>query len=485
MLTKIEMTRNYINGEWREAKTGETMESVNPATGEIVGESQKSGLEDIKLAINNAKTAFETSDWRSNSSRRSDALMQWAYRLKENREEVARLLTMENGKPLKESRIELDACIDTLKYFAGMARSVFGRSINLSATSYGIIDKEPIGVVGIISPWNWPAMLMIREVAPALAAGNAVVLKPASRTPLVSTAIVKLIEENADFPPGIVNIVTGPGKVIGDEMTTNPDVDAISFTGDTTTGKNLMKQAAEKVKKLALELGGKSPNILFPDANLNKAIPTVAKSAFITAGQMCFAGSRVIVHESIHQEVIEGLRKEAEKLKVGNGLNESTDMGPVISEDQLNKILEYCEIGRRDAKLVTGGNRLIGGEYDNGFYIEPTIFDEVPIESRIAQEEIFGPVLVVQVFKDEEEAISLANGTIFGLAAGVWTKDVNRAMRVAKKVEAGTVWINTYNKNYPQAEFGGYKESGIGRTRGIEGLLEYTETKHINIEIEE
>lgn len=200
---------------------------------------------------------------------------------------------------------------------------------------------------------------------------------------------------------------------------------------------------------------------------------------------MCFAGSRVIVHESIHKEVVEGLRKHAEKLKVGNGLNETTDMGPVISEEQLNKILEYCEIGRQDAKLITGGNRLTGGDYDKGYYIEPTIFDQVPIESRIAQEEIFGPVLAIQVFRDEEEAISLANGTIFGLAAGVWTKDVNRAMRIAKKVEAGTVWINTYNKNYPQAEFGGYKESGIGRTRGIEGLMEYTETKHINIEIEE
>lgn len=256
MITKLEITRNYINGDWQEAKTGETMISVNPATGEIVGESQKSGLEDIKLAIKLAKAAFHTSDWRSNSSRRSDALMQWAYKLKENREEIARILTTENGKPIKESRIELDACIDTLKYFAGMARSIFGRSINLSSTSYGIIDKEPIGVVGIISPWNWPAMLMIREVAPALAAGNAVVLKPASRTPLISTAIVKLIEENSDFPPGIVNIVSGPGRVIGDEMTTNPDVNAISFTGDTTTGKNLMKKAAEKVKKLALELGG-------------------------------------------------------------------------------------------------------------------------------------------------------------------------------------------------------------------------------------
>lgn len=245
MITKLEITRNYINGDWQEAKT-ETMISVNPATGEIVGESQKSGLEDIKLAIKLAKAAFHTSDWRSNSSRRSDALMQWAYKLKENREEIARILTTENGKPIKESRIELDACIDTLKYFAGMARSIFGRSINLSSTSYGIIDKEPIGVVGIISPWNWPAMLMIREVAPALAAGNAVVLKPASRTPLISTAIVKLIEENSDFPPGIVNIVSGPGKVIGDEMTTNPDVNAISFTGDTTTGKNLMKKQQKR-----------------------------------------------------------------------------------------------------------------------------------------------------------------------------------------------------------------------------------------------
>jgi betaine-aldehyde dehydrogenase len=485
MVTKIDITRNYINGEWQETKIGETMESINPATSEIVGNSQKSGLEDIKLAIQHAKSAFKTTDWRSNSTRRSDALMQWAYSLKENREEIAKILTLENGKPIRESRIELDACIDTLKYFAGMARSVFGRSINLSATSYGIIDKEPIGVVGIISPWNWPAMLMIREVAPALAAGNVVVLKPASRTPLVSTAIVKLIEGNDYFLPGIVNIVTGPGRVIGDEMITNPDVDGISFTGDTVTGKNLMKKAAEKVKKLALELGGKSPNILFPDANLEKAIPTVAKSAFITAGQMCFAGSRVLVHESIHEEVIEGLRKEAEKLRVGNGMDESTDMGPVISEDQLNTILEYCEIGRQDAKLVTGGNRLTGAEYDNGFFIEPTIFDQVPIESRIAQEEIFGPVLVVQIFKDEEEAVALANGTIFGLAAGVWTKDVSTAMRVAKKVEAGTVWINTYNKNYPQAEFGGYKESGMGRTRGIDGLLEFTETKHINIEIEE
>lgn len=485
MKTGVKGVENYIGGKWRKSVTDRVMQSVNPATGETVGYSQESGLEDIQQAIGAAKFAFQKTDWRSNSSRRSDALMQWSMKLKEKKEEIARLLTLENGKPIRESRLELNSCIDTLKYFAGMARSVFGRSINLSSTAYGIIDKEPIGVVSIISPWNWPAMLMIREVAPALAAGNTVLLKPASLTPLVSVAIVKLIEEISDFPEGVVNIVTGPGRILGDEIATNPDVDAISFTGDTTTGKTLMKKAADKVKKLALELGGKSPNILFPDANLDKAIPVVANSVFITAGQMCFAGTRVIVHESIHEEVVERLRQEAEKLKVGNGMEEFTDMGPVISEGQLKEVLEYCKMGKQDAKLITGGNRITGGEYEKGFFVEPTIFDEVPNQSKIVQEEIFGPVLAVQVFKDEAEAISLANGTIFGLAAGVWTKDINRAMRTAKKIQAGTVWINTYNKNYPQTEFGGYKESGQGRTRGLEGLLEYTETKHINIEIEE
>ncbi|WP_134704713.1 aldehyde dehydrogenase [Ammoniphilus sp. YIM 78166] len=485
MLVQLDQAKNFIDGQWRSALSEATMESFNPATGEVIGLSPKSGVEDMKIAIAAARTAFESSDWKSNSTRRSDALMQWAQKLIDRKEELARLLTRENGKSIRESRIELSACIDTLKYYAGMARSVFGRSINLSATSYGIIDKDPIGVVAIISPWNWPAMLMIREIAPALAAGNTVILKPASRTPLISVALVSLIDGVKEFPPGTVNIVTGPGALIGNELALNGDVDAISFTGDTSTGKTLMKQAAEKVKKLALELGGKSPNILFADANLAKAIPILAKSIFITAGQMCFAGSRVIVHESIHQQVVEGLKIEAEKLKVGNGIDEDTDMGPVISESQLQSVLQYCEIGKQEAKLITGGKRLTGGIYDQGYFLEPTIFDEVPLESRLAQDEIFGPVLAIQVFKDEEEAIALANGTIFGLAAGVWTQDVSRAMRVAKKVQAGTVWINSYNKNYPQTEFGGYKESGLGRTRGIEGLMEYTETKHINIEFDE
>ncbi|WP_404407808.1 aldehyde dehydrogenase family protein [Jeotgalibacillus malaysiensis] len=485
MIVKTDAVKNYIDGSWQAAAKGETMESFNPATGELVGVAQKSGLDDIKLAIEAAKNAFENEDWKYNSSKRSDALMKWAANLSEHKERIAKLLTQENGKTLKESRVEIGACIDTLKYFAGMARSVFGRSINLSETAYGIIDKSPIGVVGIISPWNWPAMLMIREVAPALAAGNTVILKPASRTPLVSVAVVELIEDIAEFPPGTVNIVTGPGVLIGDEISKNPDVQAISFTGDTSTGIQLSKIAADKVKKLALELGGKSPNLIFPDADLKKAIPTVIKSIFITAGQMCFAGTRLLVHESIHREVVEELKRETEKLRVGNGNDDEVDMGPVISGSQLKEVLEYCEVGRKEATLVTGGNQLKGEDFDKGFFIEPTIFDHVPLESKICQEEIFGPVLVVQSFKDEKEAIQLANGTSFGLAAGVWTKDINKAIRVSKKIDAGTVWINTYNKNYPQTEFGGYKESGLGRTRGLEGLFEYMETKHINIDFED
>ncbi|MCM3397762.1 aldehyde dehydrogenase family protein [Oceanobacillus profundus] len=483
LLTDVQ-GENFINGKWEVSKTGEVLKSINPATNEVIGTAQKSSLQDIRFAIETAYEAFQVSPWRLESSLRSNALMAWANKMIEGKEYLATLLTKENGKSIQESRKELAACIDTIKYFAGMARSIFGRTINLSEKSFGLIDKQPIGVVGIISPWNWPALLMIREVAPALAAGNTVVIKPASQTPLISIALIGLIDKISEFPSGVANIVSGPGALIGNEIAVNPHVGAISFTGDTSTGKNLMKVASEKVKKLALELGGKSPHVVFPDANLEKAIPIINSSMFSTSGQMCFAGTRVIVHNSIHDELVELLKQEAENLKVGNGLEESVDMGPVISKKQFNEVMGYIKYGKENCRLVTGGNQIKGGVFDNGFYIEPTIFTDVSIESKLAQDEIFGPVLVIQTFKDEEEAIQIANGTSFGLAAGVWTKDIDRAMRVSKKIDAGTVWINTYNKNYPQTEFGGYKESGLGRTRGIEGLLGYTETKHINVEFD-
>ncbi|WP_241236283.1 aldehyde dehydrogenase family protein [Brevibacillus marinus] len=475
---------NYVGGEWTKSAGGGLLESRNPATGEVVGYAQNSTVADVEEAIDAVYQAFQASDWGYNPKRRYEALLGLAQKMEENLEHLARVLTMEQGKTIRESRLELSGCIDTLKYFAGAARTVFGRSIQLEPHNFGVIVKEPIGVVGIISPWNWPALLMIRELAPALAAGNGVIVKPASLTPAISVEIFKLIDQVPHFAKGIVSIVTGPGKSIGAAMGTSKKIDMISFTGDTSTGKTIMEMATSNIKKLALELGGKSPNVVFPDANLDKAIPMIGRSIFISAGQICMAGSRLLVHESIKEEVLSRLQQYAEQLKVGNGIDETVDMGPLVSQSQLELVNEYCEIGRREGKIVTGGYRLTGGEYDKGYFFAPTIIDELPANCRVLKEEIFGPVLAVQTFASDEEALALANDSDFGLSAGVWTSDVNRAWRMSKGIKAGTVWVNTYNKNFPEAEFGGYKQSGLGRTRGIDGLMEYCETKHIHFETE-
>ncbi|MFC4767737.1 aldehyde dehydrogenase family protein [Effusibacillus consociatus] len=475
---------NYVGGEWTKSSSKELLESRNPATGEFISYAQSSTVRDVEEAIDSVYKAFHHSDWGYNPKRRYEALLGLAQKIEGNLEHLARVLTMEQGKTIRESRIELAGCVDTLKYFAGAARTVFGRSIQLEPNSYGVIAKEPIGVVGIISPWNWPALLMVRELAPALAAGNGVIVKPASLTPGISVEIFKLIAEVPHFTKGIVSIVTGPGRSIGAAMGTSKKIDMISFTGDTSTGKTIMELATSNIKKLALELGGKSPNVVFADANLDKAIPLIGRSIFISAGQICMAGSRLLVHESIKDEVISRLKSYAENLKVANGLLESTDMGPLVSQSQLDLVEEYCEIGRREGKIITGGYRLTGGDYDKGYFFAPTIIDDLSANCRVVREEIFGPVLAVQTFSNDEEALAMANDTDFGLSAGVWTTDLNRAMRMSKGIQAGTVWINTYNKNFPEAEFGGYKQSGLGRTRGIDGLMEYCETKHIHFEID-
>ncbi|WP_411502351.1 aldehyde dehydrogenase family protein [Brevibacillus centrosporus] len=475
---------NYVGGEWTRSSSGETLPSYNPATGEWVGTAQNSSVSDVEQAIDRAYDVFQKSDWGYNPKRRYEALLGFAQKIEENLERLATVLTREQGKTIKESRQELAGCVDTLKYFAGAARTVFGRSVQLEPGNFGVIAKEPIGVVGIISPWNWPALLMIRELAPALAAGNAVIVKPASLTPVISVELFKLIAEVPQFTKGIVSIITGPGRSIGAAMGVSKKIDMISFTGDTSTGKTIMELATSNIKKLALELGGKSPNVLFADANLDKAIPLIGRSIFISAGQICMAGSRLLVHEAVKDEVLARLKQYAENLCVGNGLLESTDMGPVINQDQLELVTEYCEIGKREGKMITGGHRLSGGEFDRGTFFAPTIIDELSPSCRVVREEIFGPVLAVQSFANEEEALAMANDTDFGLSAGVWTNDLNRAMRMSKGIKAGTVWINTYNKNFPEAEFGGYKQSGLGRTRGVDGLMEYCETKHIHFEVE-
>ncbi|MDN4073102.1 aldehyde dehydrogenase family protein [Fictibacillus terranigra] len=481
---KIPTYYNFAGGEWSESTSKELIESFNPATGELVSYSQKSTIQDVSQIIESVQHSFLTSDWSMNPKRRYEALHSLAEKMTEKLEHLALILTMDQGKTIRESRIELSGCIDTLKYFAGAARSVFGRSMQLEPDNFGVVVKEPVGVVGIISPWNWPALLMIRELAPALAAGNGVLVKPASLTPSISVEIFKLIAEIPHFPKGIVSIVTGPGKSIGAAMAASDKIDMISFTGDTSTGKSIIEMGAGNVKKVALELGGKSPNVVFEDANLDKAVPVIGRSIFISAGQICMAGSRVVIHESIKDEVVKRLKEYAEQLRVENGLLETADMGPLVSQSQLDLVEEYCEIGRKEGRIITGGYRKTGETYDQGFYFTPTIIDGLMAGSRVVKEEIFGPVLAVQTFSTEKEALHIANDSDFGLSAGVWTSDLNRAVRMSKGIKAGTVWINTYNKNFPETEFGGYKQSGLGRTRGVDGLMEYCETKHVHIEMD-
>ncbi len=482
MTQESRIGRNYVGGEWIASSEGKLIESYNPATGDLVGYAQKSTKQETLHAIDLVYDAYHSNDWGINPKQRYEALLALAEKVQENRESISRLITIEQGKTIQESRLEIAGCIDTLKYFAGAARTVSGRSIQLEPTNLGMIVREPIGVIGLITPWNWPLLLMIRELAPALAAGNAVIIKPASLTPLCSIEIIKYIDEIPYFPKGIVSIITGSGTEVGETIGKSSKIGMISFTGETSTGRRIIEMSTVNIKKVALELGGKTPNIVFDDADLEKAIPVLGKSIFISAGQICMAGSRLLVQQSIAEKVISELKRYAESLKVGNGLDEETDMGPVISESQLRSVDQFVETGRKQGRIVTGGYRLTGKDYDKGYFYAPTIITDLPGNCKIIKEEIFGPVLAIQTFSTEDEALSMANDSDYGLSAGVWTHDLNRALRMSKRIQAGTVWINTWNKNFPEAEFGGYKQSGLGRTRGVDGLNEYCETKHIHFE---
>lgn len=473
---------NYIGGKFLVTDNNEIIRSYNPATGELVGTTPQSGIDIAKEAVDIAARAFESTDWSVNPTARSKALYLLASQMEEHRSELVELLVKDAGKTTRDADLELNVCIDTLEYYSGLARNVYGKSIDLSPTSFALLVREPIGVVAIITPWNWPLLLLIRSLAPALAAGNSVIIKPSSITPVTNYRFIQLLHSTNKFPDGIVNCITGSGSTIGRELARNETVDMVSFTGETETGKEIMRLASNNVKKLSLELGGKSPNIVFADAPFEKAITAAIRGAFLTSGQVCFAGSRLLIDKAIHDKFILEASKLANQMKVGYGIDPSVELGPLISEAQMEKVIEFIDEGKRSAKLVTGGSRLEKEQLSKGFFISPTIFDAVPKDSKIAQEEIFGPVLSVATFENEDEAIEMANDTKYGLAAAVWTKNLDRALKVSRKVKAGTVWINTYGKNYAPAEFGGYKQSGLGRLRGIEGLNEFTEIKHINID---
>lgn len=476
---------NYINGEWVESESGQTMEIVDPATGEGLHTVQSSTAEDVDRAVAAARDAFEHSGWREDVELRATALRKLAERIAARHETLRDLLIKEAGKIFPVARGEAGMIVQTTEYFADLARWVFGRSAQPTPDSMSILLREPIGVVGIITPWNMPLALLVRPLAPALAAGCAVVLKPAEQTSGVTAELVKAVEEVEEIPSGVVNLVTGRGSVVGSYLAGHTDVDMISFTGGTETGREIVRLSANNLKKLSLELGGKSPNIVFADADFERAVKGALNgAAFWNAGQVCTAGTRLLVEERIHDEFVEQIRASVPKLKVGPG-TERVNVGPVVNEEQLERVMGYIEQGKEVAELVAGGNRLTDGDLAKGYFVEPTVFDRPPLASDLAQDEIFGPVLAVIPFSDVDEAVEIANATRYGLVAAVWTKDVNKALTVSKRVKAGTVWVNTYGKLFQNLEFGGVKESGSSRHYGLEGLLEYTELKHIHIQLQE
>jgi betaine-aldehyde dehydrogenase len=479
------MQHHLIAGE-EAGRSDETLAVHDPATGEVVEEALLGGAEHVEAAVASASEAASNRRWAEDGRLRSRVLYRWAERIEAETEDLALLLTRENGKLLSESKAELAAAADTVRFAAGQARMLEGRSLTLGPGVYGQITFEPVGVVGVIGPWNWPVLLALRELAPVLAAGNAAVVKPALEAPLTLMRVLGLALEDPDLPAGVINAVVGSGSVVGERLVSHPDVPVISFTGSVETGKMILRSSAEHVKKVVLELGGKSPSIVFEDADLDRALPVLSKFTYGTAGQNCMAATRILVQDGIFDEVRRWLTEIAEGLKVGPGTVSDSQMGPVISEKQLDSIHTAVQEGAASGgELTAGGERLEDGSLRSGCFYAPTILSDLPRHSPAVQKEIFGPVLSLERFRDEDEACESANGTSYGLVASVWTENHNRAERVARRIEAGTVWINTYLRMFPEAESGGMKESGLGRSRGRAGIEEYMEIKHILSDVTE
>lgn len=462
--------------------TGPVADDLDPTTGEVLARVRQATAADTGAAVRRAKAAFTQTSWRNDGALRARVLTRYAERLRQHADELAELLTREQGKTLSEARSEIHGSADMVGYYAGLARAVYGRAIALGDSAHGVIMREPAGVVAVITPWNWPLTLLQRSLAPALAAGNACVVKPASLTPAITITGLALLTDDPELPEGILTCVTGPGHEIGDVLVGHPDVDMVAFTGESGTGAQVMRTAAAQTKKVALELGGKSPNIVFADANLDKALDGALNAIFTTSGQICTAGSRLLIDAAIYDEFTEGLLKRVGQLRLGDPLDPATTLGPLVSAGQAAAVTEYVNIGRADGTLLAGDGELQGGVLSTGHFVAPAVIADLPPGSRVVREEVFGPVLTVHRFADEAEAIRLAEDTEFGLAAGIWTRDLDRAWRVGRAVRAGTVWINTYHHFYPEAEVGGFRGSGLGRQQGVDGLLEFTETKHLNFD---
>ena len=472
-----------INNEWQAPSSGKTMDVVNPATEETIATVASADKDDVDRAVTAARAAL-AGPWGKMSARERGRLVsRLGARLMEKADEVSRLETIHNGKPISESRnIEIPAAAECFEYYAGWADKVMGETIPVKGNYLTYTLREPIGVVAAIVPWNFPLLLAAWKVAPALACGNTVILKPASQTPLTALALGDIAIE-VGLPPGVLNVVTGPGASVGQALVEHPGIDKIAFTGDTTTGKSIMRGAAETLKTITLELGGKSPNIVLSDADIDAALRGVAIGIFYGKGEVCAAGSRLLVDRSIKDEFIDKVASRAKKMAPGDPLDPKTRLGAISSKKQLENDLRYIDIAKAEgATLVAGGGRADIGT-GKGFFLQPTVFSGVTPQMTIAREEIFGPVLATIEFADVDEAIARANDSSYGLAAAVWTRDIKKAHHVARRLQAGTVWINAYNVYDTAAPFGGYKQSGFGREMSLHALEHYTQVKSVWVDL--
>jgi aldehyde dehydrogenase (NAD+) len=482
-VTAVEHKQLFINNEWRAAASGKTMEVINPATEEVCAAVASADVADLNAAVEAARAALN-GPWGQLSARERGRLVRkLGERLLERADEISRLETLHNGKPIMESRqIEIPAAAECFEYYGGWSDKVMGETIPVKGNYLNYTLREPLGVCAAIVPWNFPLLIAVWKIAPALACGNTMIVKPASQTPLTALALGEIAVE-VGLPPGVLNVLTGPGAKLGQAIVEHPGIDKIAFTGDTSTGKAIMKGAADTLKKITLELGGKSPNIVLPDADIESAVRGATIGIFYGKGEVCAAGSRLLVDRSIKDEFIDKLAARAKKMVAGDPMDPKTRFGALSSKKQMETVLRYVESAKREgATLVAGGERTDIGT-GKGYFFKPTVFADVTPAMTISREEIFGPVLAAIEFADLDEAIARANDTPYGLAAGVWTKDIKKAHYIASKLQAGTVWINTYNVYDTATPFGGYKQSGFGREMSAHALEHYTQIKSVWVDL--
>lgn len=474
------MYKMYINGEFVDSLSQNTREIINPATKAVITHVPEATVADVNKAVEAARLAFDGEEWQSKTAQdRQRILFAIASKIRENFETFVKLEVENNGKPIREAEFDIDDAASCFEFYAGLATKIHGETMSVPGNSFSYVTREAIGVCAQIIPWNFPFLMCAWKLAPAIAAGNTVVLKPSEITPLTALYLAQLIAD-LDIPKGVINIITGDGAIAGNALISHSKIDKIAFTGGTATGKNIAKIAAENLKKVTLELGGKNPVIIFDDAKMDLAIDWGLFAAFANSGQVCTAGSRILIHEAIYDDYVAKFIASAQKIIVGDGSDVATTMGPVVSQSHFDKIKSYIEVGKTEATLAFGGNT----NDEKGYFIEPTVFVDVDPSMRIAREEIFGPVVALMKFSTEEEAIAIANDSEYGLGYGLFTQDVTRVHRLMPKVKAGIGWVNFYHPTFNEMPWGGYKQSGTGRELGLYGIENYLEVKQVNINLD-